>query len=97
MILTTLPTVPGYEITTLKGLVFAAGNAAFTLEGTANKASTAMDKAGAYGIQDFIGMVGIEKLEGSFYTVMGLPIFKVYQALKPFVLEGRELIMNYEL
>lgn len=56
-----------------------------------------MDKAGAYGIQDFIGMAGIEKIEGSFYTVMGLPIFKVYQALKPFILEGREIIMNYEL
>lgn len=61
------------------------------------KTGTAMDKAGAYGIQDFIGMVGIEKLEGTFYTVMGLPIYKVYQSLMPFVLEGRELIMNYEL
>lgn len=49
-----------------------------------------MDKAGAYGIQDFIGMAGIEKINGSFYTVMGLPIFKVYQALKPFILEGKE-------
>ncbi len=58
------------------------------------KSGTAMDKAGAYGIQDFIGMAGIEKLEGSFYTVMGLPIFKVYQALKPYILEGRELKLN---
>ncbi len=55
------------------------------------KSGTAMDKAGAYGIQDFIGMAGIEKLEGSFYTVMGLPIYKVYQALKPYILEGKEL------
>ncbi len=55
------------------------------------KAGSALDKAGAYGIQDFIGMAGIEKLEGSFYTVMGLPIFKVYQALKPYILEGKEL------
>jgi len=61
------------------------------------KSGSALDKAGAYGIQDFIGMVGIEKLEGSFYTVMGLPIYKVYQALKPFILEGRDLIMSYEL
>lgn len=40
------------------------------------------DKAGAYGAQDFIGLVGIERLEGSFYTVMGLPTHRVYQALK---------------
>lgn len=44
-----------------------------------------MDKAGAYGVQDFIGMIGISKIEGSFYTVMGLPIHKVYKALKPFI------------
>ncbi|TAE29673.1 MAG: septum formation protein Maf [Cytophagales bacterium] len=42
------------------------------------------DKAGAYGAQDFIGLVGIERLEGSFYTVMGLPTHRVYQALKKF-------------
>jgi septum formation protein len=43
------------------------------------------DKAGAYGIQDFIGMAKISKLEGSFYTVMGLPVHKVYEALVPFI------------
>jgi septum formation protein len=43
------------------------------------------DKAGAYGVQDFIGMIGVSKIEGSFYTVMGLPIHKVYKALKPFI------------
>ena len=42
------------------------------------------DKAGSYGAQDFIGLVGIERLEGSFYTVMGLPTHRVYQALKSF-------------
>lgn len=42
------------------------------------------DKAGAYGAQDFIGLVGIERLEGSFYTVMGLPTHRVYQALMPY-------------
>lgn len=42
------------------------------------------DKAGAYGAQDFIGLVGIERLEGSFYTVMGLPTHRVYQELKKF-------------
>lgn len=58
------------------------------------KSGAALDKAGAYGIQDFIGMAGIEKLDGSFYTVMGLPIFKVYQALKPYILEGKEMYLN---
>lgn len=43
------------------------------------------DKAGSYGAQDFIGLVGIERLEGSFYTVMGLPTHRVYQLLKQFV------------
>ncbi|MVM38641.1 septum formation protein Maf [Spirosoma sp. HMF3257] len=42
------------------------------------------DKAGSYGAQDFIGLVGIERLEGSFYTVMGLPTHRVYRALKLF-------------
>lgn len=42
------------------------------------------DKAGSYGAQDFIGLVGIERLEGSFYTVMGLPTHRVYQALKAY-------------
>lgn len=41
------------------------------------------DKAGSYGIQEWIGMVGIEKIEGSFYTIMGLPVQLVYQLLKP--------------
>ena len=42
------------------------------------------DKAGAYGAQDFIGLVGVTRLEGSFYTVMGLPTHRVYAALKEF-------------
>ncbi len=42
------------------------------------------DKAGSYGAQDFIGLVGIERLNGSFYTVMGLPTHRVYQALKAY-------------
>jgi len=44
------------------------------------------DKAGSYGVQDFIGMIGIDKIEGSFYTVMGLPIHKVYQELEKYLL-----------
>lgn len=43
-----------------------------------------MDKAGAYGIQEWIGFIGIYKIEGSFYNVMGLPVHKLYQTLKEF-------------
>ena len=42
------------------------------------------DKAGAYGIQEWIGYVGISRLQGSFYNVMGLPTRKLYQTLKCF-------------
>ncbi len=43
------------------------------------------DKAGAYGIQEWIGMVGVERIEGSFYTIMGLPTHLVYQMLQPYI------------
>ncbi len=42
------------------------------------------DKAGAYGAQDWLGMVGIEKINGSYFTVMGLPMHRVYQELNSF-------------
>jgi septum formation protein len=42
------------------------------------------DKAGAYGIQEWIGYVGISGINGSFYNVMGLPTRKLYQTLKNF-------------
>lgn len=42
------------------------------------------DKAGAYGIQEWIGYIGISGLRGSFYNVMGLPTQRLYQALKNF-------------
>ncbi|MDQ2658587.1 MAG: Maf family nucleotide pyrophosphatase [Bacteroidota bacterium] len=42
------------------------------------------DKAGAYGAQDWIGMVAIRKIEGSYFNVMGLPVDKVYHQLKQF-------------
>jgi septum formation protein len=42
------------------------------------------DKAGAYGIQEWIGYVAVEGIEGSFYNVMGLPIHRVYKELEQF-------------
>lgn len=40
-----------------------------------------LDKAGAYGVQEWIGFVGVEAIAGSYYNVMGLPIQKLYQEL----------------
>lgn len=42
------------------------------------------DKAGAYGIQEWIGCIGVKKINGSFYNVMGLPLHKLYNELKSF-------------
>lgn len=43
------------------------------------------DKAGSYGVQEWIGYIGIEKIVGSYYNVMGLPIQRLYQELKTFL------------
>ena len=43
---------------------------------------TPMDKAGAYGIQDDFGAVFIKKINGDYYNVVGLPLYKLYDSLK---------------
>lgn len=44
-----------------------------------------LDKAGAYAIQEWIGYIGVHRIEGCFYNVMGLPIPRVYQKIKQWV------------
>ena len=41
-----------------------------------------LDKAGAYGVQEWIGYVGVTKMEGSYFNVMGFPISRVYETLR---------------
>ncbi len=41
-----------------------------------------LDKAGAYGVQEWIGFVGVESLAGSYFNVMGLPVQRLYRELK---------------
>lgn len=43
------------------------------------------DKAGAYGIQEWIGYIGISKIEGSYFNIMGLPVHIVYSLLEKFL------------
>ena len=42
---------------------------------------TPFDKAGSYGIQDWIGLIGVKKITGSYFNVMGLPVHKLYKEL----------------
>lgn len=44
-----------------------------------------MDKAGAYGIQEYIGFIGVTSIRGSYFNVMGLPVQRLYQELKIFI------------
>ena len=46
-----------------------------------------MDKAGAYGIQEWIGYVGVESIEGSYFNVVGLPVQRLYRELMDFIEE----------
>ena len=41
-----------------------------------------LDKAGAYGVQEWIGYIGVTSLSGSYYNVMGLPVQRIYEVLK---------------
>jgi len=43
-----------------------------------------MDKAGSYGIQEWIGLVGVRSIEGSYFNVMGLPVQRLYLEIKSF-------------
>jgi len=43
------------------------------------------DKAGAYAIQEWIGMIGITGIEGDYYNVVGLPVSRLYEELRPFM------------
>lgn len=43
-----------------------------------------LDKAGAYGIQELIGYIGVKSINGSYYNVMGLPVQRLYKELKEF-------------
>ena len=43
------------------------------------------DKAGAYGIQEWIGYIGIDRIEGSYFTIMGFPVHLVYHMLSKFI------------
>lgn len=48
------------------------------------RTSRPLDKAGAYGIQEWIGYIGITRIEGSYFNIMGLPVHLVYEMLQEF-------------
>ena len=54
------------------------------------------DKAGAYGIQEWIGYIGIEKIEGSYFNIMGFPVHLVYQELMKYNLFERIVVLQQD-
>ena len=55
------------------------------------------DKAGAYGIQEWIGTIGIEKIEGSYANIVGLPVAQVLATLEKFAANETALPFSYSL
>ena len=53
-----------------------------------------MDKAGAYGIQEWIGYIGVTALNGSYFNVMGLPVQRIYEALRTFSDLGQSVALH---
>ena len=47
------------------------------------------DKAGAYGVQEWIGYIAVEYISGSYFNIMGLPVQRLYRELKTFVAEDK--------
>lgn len=93
--------ITGFALAGPNGIQSASDEALVTFKSLADweidfyvRGGSGLDKAGAYGVQDFIGMVGIEQIVGSYYTVMGLPIFKVYQFLLPYILESKQGVLE---
>ncbi len=83
--------VTGVTITTVnKQVTFAVGTNVEFAQLTDEEISwyvntfTPLDKAGAYGIQEWIGCMGVKNINGSFYNVMGLPLHRLYHELKHF-------------
>jgi septum formation protein len=53
------------------------------------------DKAGAYGIQEWIGIAACSRIDGSYFNVMGLPVQQVYQELQKFIKKHKNLIRDH--
>lgn len=69
-----------FEVTSVKFRKLSAEEISFYV-----KSGSPMDKAGAYGIQDDFGSTFVEKINGDYFNVVGLPVFKLYNALTDFL------------
>jgi septum formation protein len=72
-------TITRTDVANVEFDIIADSESAFYLENYAP-----FDKAGSYGIQEWLGMAKIKKIEGNFYTIMGLPTHLLYSVLKDF-------------